>query len=293
LARKVLKIYDEEFIYSKIYVQVGDEMSNVLAFISVKGGVGKTTVALETASSLANKFGKKVLLVDANFSAPNVGLYLDLNKNDVTLHDALFGVGLHNAIYEAHGFDVVCSSLHYGPDVDMFKLKNLLSKFKNRYDYIILDSSPHYSEMIPVVAAADKIFVVTSPDHVTIATSLKAALLAKKNQTPIEGIIVNKIRDEKHEEDLKSIESTMELPVLARIRDDKLVVRAVFHRTPVSLYDDKSHVSREIHRFASALVGEPEREGTGFFKRIFSGEHFSKEKVNREFMRQKFYVSRL
>lgn len=269
-------------------------MSNVLAFVSVKGGVGKTTLALETASSLANKFGKKVLLVDANFSAPNVGLYLDLAKNDVNLHDALFGVGLHNAIYEAHGFDVVCSSMNYGPEVDMYKLKNILAKVKGRYDFIILDSSPHYSEMIPVVAAADRIFVVTSPDHVTIATSLKAALIAKKNQTPIEGIIVNKIRDERHEEDLKSIESTMELPVLARIRDDKKVVRAVFHRTPISLYDDSSEVSKEVERFVSALIGQPESSKLGFFEKILHPKkHFSKEKVNREFMRQKFYVSRI
>ena len=63
-----------------------------LAFVSIKGGVGKTTLALETASSLANDFDKKVLLVDANFSAPNLGLYLDLT-NEVTLHDALLGVG--------------------------------------------------------------------------------------------------------------------------------------------------------------------------------------------------------
>ena len=56
-----------------------------IAFVSIKGGVGKTTLALETASALANDFGKKVLLVDANFSAPNVGLYLDLT-DESSLH---------------------------------------------------------------------------------------------------------------------------------------------------------------------------------------------------------------
>ena len=77
-------------------------MTNILAFVSIKGGVGKTTLALETASSLVNDFDKKVLLVDANFSAPNLGLYLDLT-NETTLHDALSGTLLHNAIYESHG----------------------------------------------------------------------------------------------------------------------------------------------------------------------------------------------
>jgi len=140
-------------------------MDNVLAFVSVKGGVGKTTLALETASSLANDFDKRVLLIDANFSSPNIGLYLDLTNPEVTLHDALSGIGLHNAIYEAHGFDVVPASLYYKDDVDVFRLKKLISRVKRRYDFVIIDSSPNYKELIPVVVAAERIFVVTTPDR--------------------------------------------------------------------------------------------------------------------------------
>lgn len=265
-------------------------MSNVLAFISVKGGVGKTTLALETASSLANKFGKRVLLVDANFSAPNIGLNLGM-ENGVTLQDALVGVGLHNAIYDANGFDVVSASMNFEHEIDMYQLKKLLEKIKKQYDFVILDSSPHYSEMTPVVLAADKLFVVTSADHVTLATSLKAAMIAKNNNTPIWGIIINRIRDEKHEESLKDVERIMGLPVLARIRDDKRVVKAVFHRTPISLHDDRSHVSKEIERFVSALVGVPEK--SKLMHKFFPKKHFSKETVNRDFIRQKFYECKL
>jgi len=164
-------------------------MTNVLAFVSVKGGVGKTTLALEVSSSLVNDFGKKVLLVDANFSAPNIGLYLDLT-NETTLHDALNGTLLHNAIYESHGIDVVPASMYYKDEVDPFKLKKILNKFKNRYDFIVLDSSPNYEELKPVIAAADKIFLVTSPDRVTLTTTLKAGKLAREQKTPVEGIIV-------------------------------------------------------------------------------------------------------
>ena len=84
-------------------------MTNVIAFVSVKGGVGKTTLALEVASSLVNHYHKKILLVDANFSAPNVGLYLDLT-NELSLHDALDGTPLHNTIYEAHGICLLYTS---------------------------------------------------------------------------------------------------------------------------------------------------------------------------------------
>ena len=104
-------------------------MSNIIAFVSIKGGVGKTTLALETSTSLVNNFNKKVLLVDANFSAPNIGLYLDLT-NETTLHDALNGTLLHNAIYEAHGVDIIPASMYYKDEVDIFKLKKILNKFK-------------------------------------------------------------------------------------------------------------------------------------------------------------------
>ena len=266
-------------------------MSNILAFVSIKGGVGKTTLALETASSLVNDFHKKVLLVDANFSAPNLGLYLDLT-NELTLHDALSGTPLHNAIYESHGIDVVPASMYYHDDVDPFRLKKILNKFKSRYDFIILDSSPNYEELKPVVAAADKIFLVTSPDNVTLTTTLKVAKIAKEQNTPIEGIIVNRIRSPNHEYNLKEIETISEIPVMARILDNKKMAEALNYKTPITLLDSTNVISQEIKRFASALCGSPEQEG--WFQKILPFKNiFQKEKVNRQLLREKFYESQI
>jgi MinD-like ATPase involved in chromosome partitioning or flagellar assembly len=264
-------------------------MSNVLAFVSIKGGVGKTTLALEAATSLVKNFDKKVLLVDANFSAPNIGLYLDLT-NKFNLHDTLDGTPVHNAIYESNGVDIIPASIHYEGDADIFKLKKILNKFKRRYDFIILDSSPNYEELKPVIAAADKIFLVTSPDNVTLTTTLKAAKLAKEQKTPIEGIIVNKIRNPKHEFDLKEIEETSEIPVLAKIRDHKKMAEALNKKTPISILDNKNTVAKEIENFASAICGTPEKRG--FLQKILPFNNLlGKEKINRTILREKFYES--
>ena len=266
-------------------------MSNILAFVSIKGGVGKTTLALETASSLVNDFNKKVLLVDANFSAPNIGLYLDLT-DETTLHHALDGTLLHNAIYEAHGIDIIPASMYYENEVDPFKLKKILNKYKPRYDFIILDSSPNYEELKPVIAAADKIFLVTSPDNVTLTTTLKAAQIAKDQQTPIEGIVVNKIRSPKHEYNLEEIETISDIPVLAKIRDHKKIAHAAHQKTPITIFDSTNTISKEIKRFASAICGSPEKDG--FFQKLIPLKNiFQKEKVNRQLIREKFYKSQL
>lgn len=257
-----------------------------MSFISLKGGVGKTSVALETASVLANDFGKKVLLVDGNFSAPNIHLYLDL-KHDSTLHNALNGDnGLHSSIYEVYGIDVVPASMDFHSVIDPYKLKKILEKHKHRYDFIIIDSSPHHTEMLPAIAAADKVFVVTTPDEVTLNTSMKAASLAKKNNVPIEGVVINKIRNPRYELNLDEVEKAFELPVLARIKDNKKIIESYHRKVPISVYDSMNEISKEIKRFASSLAGI--REKRGIFSKLF-GKDFKKESINRELMRQNFY----
>jgi pilus assembly protein CpaE len=265
-------------------------MGIIISFVSIKGGVGKTTLALETASALANDFGKKVLLVDANFSAPNIALYLGM-KNDLTLHDVLGDrEGLHAAIYEAYGMDIVPSSLYFKDDVDPYKLKKVLEKYKSRYDFIIIDSSPHHSEMLPAIAAADKIFVVTTPDRVTLHTSIKAAAMAKQSKTNVEGVIINKIKDSRYEVDLNEIEEMIELPVVARIKDHKKILEASHFKVPITIYDSLNDVSKEVKKLARALVGEKEKKG--FFSNFF-GKKFSREGENREALRRRLYESQI
>lgn len=266
-------------------------MTNVLAFVSIKGGVGKTTLALETAASLVKNFDKRVLLIDANFSAPNIGLYLDLT-NEETLHHVLSGEKmLHNTIYEAHGIDVVPASLEFKDKIDPFRLKKIIEKFRQRYDYIILDSSPNHDELRPVINAADKIFLITSPDHVTLTTTLKAAQIAKEENTPIEGIIINRIRSPKHEYNVNEIEKISNIPVMAKIKDHVKMAEAIKERIPISILDEGNTVSNEIRNFASAICGSPEKRG--ILSKLFPFlSNIGKEEVNREFLRQKFYRSK-
>ena len=63
-------------------------MGKVIGIVSLKGGVGKTSVVTALGAAIS-EFNKKVLLVDANFSAPNLGLHLNIINPEVTIHDVL------------------------------------------------------------------------------------------------------------------------------------------------------------------------------------------------------------
>ena len=52
-------------------------MGKIIGVLSLKGGVGKTSSVVSLGAALSH-FGKRVLLVDANFSTPNLGIHLDV-----------------------------------------------------------------------------------------------------------------------------------------------------------------------------------------------------------------------
>ncbi len=264
-------------------------MGKVISFVSVKGGVGKTTIALEVSVCLANQFNKRVLLIDGNISAPNVGLYLDMTHKNA-LQDLLNGTSFQNSVYESYGVDVIPAALNNYDKADILRLKKIVEKVKNRYDFIILDSSPHYSEMIPIVAASEMIFVVTTPDSVTLSTSLKAARIARQNGTPIEGIIVNRIKDPLYELNCEEIEWTSSLPVIGRIMEEKKMIQCVFYKKPLMIQNPKSKSAEEIKKICGSLAGEPEKRNWFVEKFLKNSERtMRREQINREILRRKIY----
>jgi MinD-like ATPase involved in chromosome partitioning or flagellar assembly len=263
-------------------------MVETISFISVKGGVGKTTLALETATCLANSYKKRVLLIDGNFSAPNLGLHLNLT-NEITLHDALEGVPLHNVIYEAYGVDVIPADIYRTKHENIDNLKKLIEKFKPRYDFIIIDSAPNIRELEPILKTVDKVFLVTSPDHVTLETTLKSAKIAKSKNIEVHGVIINKIRKPKYEMTLEKIEKFSGIPVIAKIKEHKNMAKSAYFQKPFSLIEPKNPISKEIRNFCSAITGTPEPRS--ILKRL--KVKIPKQEVNRDMLRQNFYNRQL
>ena len=262
-------------------------MGKVIGLISIKGGVGKTTLSAALATNLAKNYGKKVLLVDTNYSAPNLGIHMNIISPKKTIHNVLDGAKLSDAIHEKYGVDVVPGNFLHGRKISPLKLKNKLATARKKYDFIILDASPSLNEeVLSTILASDQLFVVTTPDYPTLSCSMKAAKLAKQNKSPIAGIIVNRSRGKRREVSISEIQESTGIPVVAKIKEDDIVNLALYERIPAPVFSKDNSFCREIDRLSSALVGQKEKRS--LLDKMFFLD-LKKEEVNREVLRKGFY----
>lgn len=261
----------------------------VIGIISLKGGVGKTSSVANLGAAL-REFGKKVLVVDANFSAPNLGLHLGIINPEVTLHDVLLNrAKAEEAIYEHEsGFHVIPGA-YISRKVDPFRLKDKINHLKDYYDLILIDSSPNLNdEMLSTMIASDMLLVVTSPDYPTLSATLRAVRLAKQKKTPISGLILNRVRNKTFELSIKDIEEAAEVPIISVLPEDIKVPESIANTKPVTLHKPKSNSAVEYKKLAASLVGEKYNDPR-IWPRIMSifKKDIPKENINRLLMENK------
>jgi len=256
----------------KVPVYKNKIMARIIVINSGKGGVGKTTTAINLGASL-NKMKKEVIIVDANLNTPNVGLQLGAPIVPVTLNHVLKRkADIEDAIYEhSSGTKIIPSSLSI-KELTKFntkKLPEIAQQLAKLCDYVIIDSAAGFGEeVIAVLEAADEIIIVTNPEMPAVTDALKAVKVARQMGKVINGVVVTRHNNAKYEMPLSSIKSMLESQIIGVIPEDKAVKEALNLRDAVVHTHPRSRVSRKYHEIACKVAGEKFVE-KGFWGRLF------------------------
>ena len=243
-------------------IEIKPKRARVIGVFSCKGGVGKTTAVANLGMCLTQYMGDNILAVDANLTAPNLGLHFGEFSPKVTIHDALADeLPIEKVVMKCHDLPVLLGSIAYGDEIHLVDLRGHLEPLKGKYKVILIDSAPGIGgEVIAAIKACDEIIIVTNPHVPTVASTLKTFRAAERYKVPIMGVIVNKVRGEPFELPIEDVKKALGWPIIAAVPEDRKVRESTAAGIPVVRYDPKSSAAVEFRKLGEFLVKHVTRD---------------------------------
>lgn len=235
-------------------------LTKFIAITSGKGGVGKTTTALNLATSFANR-GKNVILIDANITAPCIATCLGSQNLPASLQDLLQGNKKIREVTYSHesGFKVIPadSSKNKAYDLHIQNLPDALLELDGKTDIVILDCPAGLGKDVSsIIRSSDEIVIVTEPDMPALINALMTIKLAQEHGTTVSGAILNKVTGGKFELTLSEIQTFLGVPIISVIPSHENVKESVRLKHPVVYTHPDSPVSVKFRELVSYLLGE-------------------------------------
>jgi chromosome partitioning protein len=250
-------------------------MGKIIAIANQKGGVGKTTTAINLAASLA-VLEKKVLVVDADPQAnASSGLSIDIRNVKRSIYECLInGEDVSNAIVptEVERLDIIPSHIDLvGAEIEMLgrdgreqMLKRIIVPLKERYDFILIDCSPSLGLItVNALTAADSVMIPVQCEYFAlegISKLLNTIKIVKAKLNPgleIEGFLLTmydsrlRLANQIYEEVKRPFGDLVFTTVIQR---NIKLSEASSYGKPVLLYDAESKGSFNHIQLAQELI---------------------------------------
>jgi flagellar biosynthesis protein FlhG len=234
----------------------------VIAVVSGKGGVGKSTLAVNVATLLSMR-GASTLLIDSDFYNPCMSFHLGLSPLSVGLQEILENkakVADALSIYALTGLRCISSSLRLYRHVRSKNLPKFIESLD--YEFIVIDCSPGLPDFIEeVVHCSNELVILMTPDVPSVMAAMKMLSIIHKEDSQELHLVLNRVTNEPYELHPHEIENLCNNAYKGRtfrismsIPEDSNVPRSISAKTPVVISAPSSPAARVFRQFGNELL---------------------------------------
>jgi pilus assembly protein CpaE len=262
--------------------QPGDGVTpkgRVVGMIGARGGVGVTTLAINTAFIMAEKLSRRTALVDMDIYAGNIALALDIEPTR-GLREALDDPERVDETFLQNAMAKFGKSLHVLATEEAFddtvrltdeKVLMLADTIRANFDMAIMDLPRHFIMREPALFSRfDDIVIVSELTLQSLRdVNRLSKLMAVRNRQAKVHVIANQAT-QKPDVTVKEFESGMETKLRCVFpHDPKVMTKSTLKGQPLVASDPKHKMVTDLHRLCIELAGVPEeaKAGGGFFRR--------------------------
>lgn len=250
-------------------------MGRIISIANQKGGVGKSTTAINLSAALAEK-GKKVLVVDSDPQGNTTsGLGIDKNEMENTIYDVYLGNDTISKCIvktEYENLDLLPSNVNFaaaeieliGVEKKEFILKNEIDYAKGSYDYIIIDCPPSLSLLtVNALAAADTVLVPVQCEYYALeglSQLIHTINLVKERLNPeleMEGVVFTMYdtRTNLSAQVVENVKENLEERVFDTLIPRNIrLAEAPSYGQPITAYDPKSAGAESYRKLADEII---------------------------------------